>query len=1037
MNKKWIFVITISTLIFSSLSCGISVDLGNGVKSPTPLPPTATETPLPPTATFTAVPPTATLPAPTATTSVIEEQPEVVQVPTEETVVEEPPVPEPTAVPTVAAQVITRENASLLTLQRMEKIGLGSLQKLAVSPDGKTVLLSYSSQLVLLNASDFTKVWTTDPGRILNDVVFTKDGKHIVSYSPGGTVMMVDSATGAILKTILPQREGVVSMALSGRGEYFAILDYSGVTKVYNTSTGSEVMKNNGASYPGGLNGISLTPGGGTLLIDGLDSKPRKQVQQWNVTDGKYKIGLLGVIDEMDAWKFSPDAKRVFGINRRSLTSVPSNTLTAWNASNGALIKTYPQSGIISDYVVSPDGSSILVATTDYKIHLLETESGKEKGVFTGHNSPVVGMDFTPDSQGVISLEANGRIILWDAVDLKPVAQRDGALAYSRTGTGLSLDGRKAALVSPERKAIWIVDLLSGALEKALSPEQNDLYAPALSPAADRVAAVDAQNRIIIWDTASGQKLQMITAKTRTPIHKVRFSPDGKVIASLNEGQVFLWDVASGSKKAEFAGRNDVAWSTDGKIVASDSTDNRLYLTDSGTGRKTAALDAEAISSINYSPDGSLIAVGGTRVQPKERGLINMVFQIDTGSKMRLPVEMPKLAGEVVHTAYSPDKSLLAGVDSQGNVYLWSLLDGSRVAYFEEIAAVPGTLAFNSEGTLLYVAGSDGAIGVISTLEGAAIPETQPQAGQAEPGSDSDTIPELSAESYTHSKGSVTAKLPMGWKLQEPSSFSFVSSDPKARGIIAFSAINTITPLNDEAFTNYINANEARNKESIADYKEVSRRIEAAKGTGFVSRTVSKSGIAYLFETFYDREGAVIKQTNFFTQTALGDSYLALYLGVYASLKVDSAVIQSQIPYSELYTYTDKDGKFDYAIPGGWWLDPADALEKYKAPDGSAFMQRFTIPWNDKTMTDDTAIFGAIQTTIENQEGYVTILRRDKIEGGGWQITYSIGGIDTTGIVTGIKVDGNLQMVNVEFPTSMADKYRPLAVKINTALKTK
>ncbi len=1037
MKKKWIFVITILTLVLSSLSCGISVDFGNSEKSPTPVPPASTETPLPPTATFTAVPPTATLPAPTATIPVIEEQPEIAQVPTEEAVVEEPPAPEPTPIPTVAAQVISRENASLLTLQRMEQIGLGSLQKLAVSPDGKAVLLSYSSQLVLLNAGDFTLIWRTDPGRILSDVVFTNDGKHLVSCSPGGTVMMFDSATGAILKTILPQREGVISMALSGRGEYFAILDYSGVTKVYDTSTGSEVMKNNGASYPGGLNSIGLTPGGGNLLIDGLDSKPRKQVQQWNVTDGKYKIGLLGVIDEMDSWKFSPDAKRVFGINRRSLTSVPANTLTAWNASNGALIKTYPQIGIITDYVVSPDGSSILVATTDYKIHLLETESGNEKGVFSGHASPVAGMDFTPDSQGVISLEASGKIILWDAVDLKPVAQRDGALAYSRSGVGLSPDGRKAALVSPDRKAIWVVDIQSGAMEKALSPEQNDLYAPDLSPASDRAAAVDAQNRIIIWDTASGQKLQMITAKTRTPIHRVRFSPDGKVIASLNEGQVFLWDVASGAKKAEFAGLNDIAWSADGKLVASDSSDNRLYLTDSGTGRKTAALDAEAISSINFSPDGSLIAIGGTRVQPRERGLINMVFQIDAGSKIRLPVEMPKLAGEVVYTAYSPDMSLLAGVDTQGNVYLWNLLDGSQAAYFEEISAVPGTLAFNSEGTLLYVAGSDGAIGVISTLEGAAMAETQPQAAQAELGSDAGTIPELSAEPYNHSKGSVSAKLPMGWKLQEPSAISFVSSDAKARGIIAFSAVNTINPLDDEAFTNYINAYEARNKESIADYKEVSRGIEAAKGTGFVSKTVTISGIAFMFETYYDREGAVIKQTSFFTQTALVDSYLALYQGVYASLKVDSAFIQSQIPYSELYTYTDKDGKFNYAIPAGWWFDPADTAIKYKAPDGSAFMQRFTIPWNDKTMPDDTAIFGAMQTTIENQEGYVTILRRDRVEGGGWQITYSISGIDTTGIVTGIKVDGNMQMVNVEFPTSLADKYRPLAVKINAGLKPK
>ena len=349
----------------------------------------------------------------------------------------EPPAPTPepqaapveqAAAPAPVAQVITVENAQNLTLQRVESAGTGSLQKLAVSPDGKTVLLSYSTRLVLLDAASFSLIWQVDPGRLLVDTVFTKEGTHLVAYSPGGTLLMFDSATGALLKTVLPQREGVISMALSGRGEYFAILDYSGVTKVYDTSTGNEVMKNNGQSYPGGLNNVYLTPGGGTLLIDGIDSKPRKQVQQWNIKDGKFKIGLLGVINEMDSWKFSPDAKRVFGINRRSLTSVPANMLTVWNTSNGAQIKAYPSVGIISDYVISPDGATVLVSTIDKKLHLLDTESGNEKGVFSGHSMPVVGMDFTPDSQGVISLDAGGHIKIWDVVNQKVVNDRDGGI---------------------------------------------------------------------------------------------------------------------------------------------------------------------------------------------------------------------------------------------------------------------------------------------------------------------------------------------------------------------------------------------------------------------------------------------------------------------------------------------------------------------------------------------------------------------------------------------------------------------------------
>jgi hypothetical protein len=277
----------------------------------------------------------------------------------------------------------------------------------------------------------------------------------------------------------------------------------------------------------------------------------------------------------------------------------------------------------------------------------------------------------------------------------------------------------------------------------------------------------------------------------------------------------------------------------------------------------------------------------------------------------------------------------------------------------------------------------------------------------------------------------------MGWNIKEPTALSFISSDPKARGFVAFTAINTIKPLTDDAFTNFINGFESGLAASISDYKEVSRGIEAAKGTGFVSKTVTISGVPYMFETYYDRDGSVIRQTNFVTQTALVESYIPLYQGVYASIKVDKSFVDKQMPYAETATLSDKDNTFTYDIPAGWWLDPKDTSAKYKAPDGSAFAQLLSLPWDDKTMTDDTAIFGSIQTAIENQEGYVTMLRRDKQDSGGWQITYSIGGTNMTGVATGIKVDGNMQVINFEYPTALVAKFHMLALKINSGLKPK
>ncbi len=744
----------------------------------------------------TVVPPTSTAtveqaPLETAT-------PATTDIPAEDTSAE--PVEEPVATSAPQAQVISLANSSSLTFKRTETIGIGSLQKLKVSPDGKTILLSYSSALVLLNMNDLSLVWKVDPGRYLSDITFTKDGKHLVSVSPGGSVQMHDVATGSILTTIIPQREGVRSLSLSGYGDYFAILDYSGVTTIWDTGTGKQVQDNNGAANPGGINGIFLSPGGGTLLIDGIGSKVNKQVQQWNVTDGQYKIGLLGVLHEMMNWKFSPDAKRVFGINTRSLTSSPSNTLTAWNAANGALIKIYDYLGIITDYQISPDGGTILLVTQDNQLHLLSVETGSKKGSFTGHAGKIAGMDFTPDSQGVVSIGVDGKLIVWDVVNQKSVMELGLPFASPHESMTFSSEGRRSAFLSPDQKKIGILDTATLSPVIIIGPEEYVLRSPSISPQGNLVAAMDEKGRMIIWDVASGKKLKMVETKTRKPIKKLKFSPDATLISSLSEGQIIIWDVNKGVKHKEMAGQNDFDFSPVEKIVVSDSTDNKLYFSDVDSGKLLNTTNSDYINTITFSPGGEYIAIGGKKVQPKERGLNNLIYQVDVHTKERLPVEMPEIQGIVNSVVYSPNMDLLAASDSQGNIYIWSLLDGRKVAFFDEIVGYPSRLTFNADATVLFAGGGDGTIGIISTTEAGTTPETStsPSGGENE-------IPKLSAQPYTHSKGSVTANLPMGWKLEEPSITKFSTTSPDNTAAIAFQTANTIKPLSDEAFLNYIN----------------------------------------------------------------------------------------------------------------------------------------------------------------------------------------------------------------------------------------